>query len=53
MIDSRLDKADKQRMGLVGAAFEFGMELDAHEEIFARQFDGFHQPSVRGQAREA
>ena len=32
----RLDKADKQRMGLVGAALEFGMELNAYEEVLAR-----------------
>ena len=52
MIDSRLDKADKQRMGLVGAAFEFGMELNAHEEILMRQLDGFHQPPIRRKAGE-
>ena len=49
----RLDKADKQRMGLVGAALEFRMELDANKEILFGQLDGFHQSSVRGQAREA
>ena len=49
----RLDKAHKQRMGLVGAALEFRMELDANKEILFGQLDGFHQSSVRGQAGKA
>ena len=53
MIDSRLDKADKQRMGLVGATLEFRVKLDPHEEILLRQFNGFHQPFVRGQSGKA
>ena len=53
ILDGRLNKAHKQRMGLVGAAFEFRVELDAHEKILVRQFDGFYQPSVRGQAGKA
>ena len=39
-------------MGLVGATLEFGMELDADEEVFFRKLDGFHQTAVRGQAGE-
>ena len=48
----RPDEALKQRMGFVGAALEFGVELHAHEKGCAGYFYGFHQPPVRGQTGE-
>ena len=46
----RADQADEQRMRFIGAAFEFGMELNADKERLAGKLHGLHQPSVRGQA---
>ena len=37
----------------VRAALEFGMELNADEEVFTRDFNGFHQAPVRGKSGEA
>ena len=40
------NKTVKQRVGAVGAAFEFGMELAADEERMFRQFDQLNEPAV-------
>ena len=40
-------------MGLVGAAFEFGMELHAHKEGLAGELHGLHRTPVRGENGEA
>ena len=48
--DRRLDKFPEQRMGTIGAGFEFRMKLDAHIKGIAGQFYRFDQPVVRGGA---
>ena len=46
------NKGDKQGMGLVGAALEFGMELDTHIEGAVRELHGFHNVVIGGGAAD-
>ena len=45
-------KGHKQGMGLVGAALEFGMELDTHIEGAAGELHGFHNVVIGGGAAD-
>ena len=51
-LNSRSDKTCKQRMRLIGTAFEFRMELHSNMERPVSKLDCLHKATVRGETAD-